>query len=93
MKLELFVSQSFAPCSHAERVWRQVAAEHDSILAVVDIGTDAGRRAAVQAGVTVVPAVVAGGRLLAVGVQSVLEARELCDIALASTDDEDEGSR
>lgn len=75
MKLQLFVSESFAPCREAERVWRGIAAECGIELAVVDINGQAGRALAARLQVNVVPAVAADGRLLAIGVQTPAEAR------------------
>lgn len=77
MKLQLFVSDTFAPCREAERVWRAVAEENGAELAIIDINSDAGRSLAAPLGVNVVPAVVIDGRLLAIGVQSAAEARGL----------------
>ncbi len=77
MELLLFVSQAFAPCREAERVWQAVAAENGCALTVVDINSPEGHNLAERLHVTVVPAVAIEGRLLAIGVQSTEEARGL----------------
>lgn len=77
MKLQLFVSDTFAPCREAERVWRAVAEEKGMELAIIDINSEAGRSLAAPLQVNVVPAVAADGRLLAIGVQTPVEARSL----------------
>lgn len=77
MELLLFVSQAFAPCREAERVWQTVAAETGCALTVVDINSAEGHDLAERLRVTVVPAVAMEGRLLAIGVQSAEEARGL----------------
>ena len=77
MELLLFVSQAFAPCREAERVWQSVAAESGCSLTVVDINSPEGHELAESLRVTVVPAVATEGRLLAIGVQSADEARKL----------------
>lgn len=83
MKLQLFVSESFAPCREAERVWRAVAADFGVDLAVVDINGASGRALAARLQVCGVPAVAADGRLLAIGVQTREEAHNLVREAMA----------
>jgi hypothetical protein len=77
VELQLFVSHGFLPCRDAERIWREVSHERDIRLTVVDIDSPAGRDVAARIPVTVVPAIAAAGRLLAVGVQTLQEARDL----------------
>lgn len=77
MKLQLFISHAFAPCRDAEFVWNQVAHEHDVALGIVDIDSPGGRDLAERMRVTVVPAIAVDNRLLAIGVQTIAEARDL----------------
>ena len=77
MQLDLFISQAFAPCREAERVWQAVATEAGVALAIIDINSTAGHDLADKLRITVVPAVAIDGRLAAVGVQTEEEARAL----------------
>lgn len=77
MELQLFISRTFAPCRDAERVWRKIAREHHVALTVVDVHSPRVRDQLGRLPVTVVPAVAADGRLLAIGVQTMEEARRL----------------
>lgn len=83
MKLQLFVSESFAPCREAERVWRAAAADCGCEFAVVDINREPGRELAARMRVHVVPAVALDDRLLAIGVQTPDEALSLVREAAA----------
>jgi thioredoxin-like negative regulator of GroEL len=73
----LFVSQAFGPCREAERVWQTVAAQTSCALTVIDVNSTEGHDLAERLRVTVVPAIAADGRLLAIGVQSPEEALAL----------------
>ncbi|HEX7045806.1 MAG TPA: thioredoxin family protein [Burkholderiales bacterium] len=75
MELQLFVLPSFAPCLEAERVWREIAAEAGVELAVIDIDSERGRAMASRLGLAMVPAIAVDGRLVALGVQTLDEAR------------------
>lgn len=77
MKVELLVSEWCAPCHQAERVWRQVAAERDFEFAVVDLAQPEGKQLANALRIRTIPALVIDGQLVAVGVQSLEEARRL----------------
>jgi len=77
MEFQLFISQAFAPCREAERVWQAVATEAGVALTIVDINSPAGHDIAERLHVTVVPAVAVDGRLAAIGVQTEEEARAL----------------
>lgn len=77
MELQLFVSRGFLPCREAERIWREVAHAHAIRLTVVDIDSPTGQAEAARMPVTVVPAIAAAGRLVAVGVQTSQEAHDL----------------
>jgi hypothetical protein len=81
MELQLFVSRTFAPCRDAERIWREVAREHHAALTVIDVHSPAVRDQLGRLPVTVVPAIAADGRLLAIGVQTIEEARQLVAVA------------
>ncbi len=76
MKIELLVSEWCPTCPAAERVWREVAAERDIELALVDLAQFEGRELARRLGIRTIPAVVLDGVLAAVGVQSLAEARQ-----------------
>jgi thioredoxin-like negative regulator of GroEL len=77
MELLLFVSQAFTPCRDAERVWQTVAEESGCALTVVDVNSTEGHDLAERLRVAVVPALSVDGRLSAIGVQSLAEARGL----------------
>lgn len=77
MKVELLVSDWCPTCPAAERVWRAVAAEREIELAVLDLAQPEGRQAARRHGVRTIPAVIVEGRLAAVGVPSLEQARAL----------------
>lgn len=77
MELDLFVSWDFAPCREAERVWREAGDEKGIAVTVIDIDLPDGGRLAQRMGLTVVPAIALNGCLLAVGVQTIEEARDL----------------
>lgn len=81
MKIELFVSSSFAPCRDAERIWRDAVRECNVDFAVLDVNCDNGQARAEQLGIHLVPALAVDGKLYAVGVQSPEEVKSL----LAST--------
>jgi thioredoxin-like negative regulator of GroEL len=77
MKLNLFVSDSFARCRDAERVWGHVATETGLELKIVDINSDDGRTLAQRLGISMVPALTVDDRLLSVGVPTMDEVRTL----------------
>lgn len=77
MKVELLVSEWCAPCHQAERIWRQVSAERDFEFAVVDLAQPEGKALAQRLRIRTIPALVIDGRLVAIGVQSLEEARRL----------------
>ena len=77
MKVQLLVSESSVPCHHAEKVWRQVAAERALDFSVVDLDGPEGRTLADRLHLRTIPALVIDGRLIAIGVQSPEEARAL----------------
>ncbi|GEM_PF-4331033 len=77
MKIELFVSESFKPCREAVRISDAVAKEEGLELTVVDIADPAGRRRADELGIAVIPALAVDGRLLAIGVQTHGDVRDL----------------
>jgi glutaredoxin len=77
MKVQLLVSESCVPCSQAEKVWRQVAAERALDFSVINLADPEGRRLADDLQLRTIPAVVIDGVLVAIGVQSLEEARAL----------------
>jgi len=77
VKVQLLVSESSVPCHHAEKVWRQVAAERALDFSVVDLAGPEGRTLADRLRLRTIPALVIDGRLIAIGVQSPEEARAL----------------
>jgi glutaredoxin len=77
MKVQLLVSESCIPCDQAEAVWRVVAAERELDFTVVNLADPEGRRIADQLRLRTVPALVIDDKLIAIGVQSPVEARAM----------------
>lgn len=77
MKVQLLVSESCVPCGQAEKVWRQVAAERGLDFSVVNLDQPEGRALASRLQLKTVPALLVDGSLIAIGVQSLEEARAL----------------
>jgi glutaredoxin len=77
MKVQLLVSESCIPCDQAEAVWRVVAAERELDFAVVSLDDPEGRSIAERLRLRTVPALVIDDKLVAIGVQSPVEARAL----------------
>ncbi|MBI3547375.1 MAG: hypothetical protein HY081_12410 [Gammaproteobacteria bacterium] len=79
MKIELFVSPTFAPCEDASRIWSTAASEHDASFSIIDINSPDGHAYAQRLGVHAVPLVVIDGKPLALRVQTLVEARQLVE--------------
>jgi glutaredoxin len=77
MKIELIVSGVCPFCLEAEKVWRAAAADHGFEFAVLDIAQPEGAALAQRLKLQTVPALLIGGALRAVGVQSPEEALAL----------------
>jgi len=77
MKVQLLVSDACDPCDQAEIVWRGVAAELELDFSVVNLDRPEGRQLAERLQLQTIPALVVDGVLVAIGVQSVEEARAL----------------
>ena len=77
MKVQLLVSDACDPCDQAEKVWRGVAAELELDFSVVNLDRPEGRELAERLQLQTIPALVVDGVLVAIGVQSVEEARAL----------------
>jgi glutaredoxin len=77
MKVELLVSEWCPTCPQAEQVWSTVSQEKDIAFAVLDLAQPEGRELAHRLRLKTIPAVVVDGKLVAVGVQSLGEARQL----------------
>lgn len=77
VKIELFVSPTFAPCEEASRIWAAAACEREASFVIVDINTPDGQAHAQRLGIRAVPLVVVNGAPMALGVQSLVEARQL----------------
>jgi thioredoxin-like negative regulator of GroEL len=77
MKVQLLVSDACDPCDQAAKVWREVAAEIELDFSVVNLDRPEGRQTAERLQLQTVPAVVVDGVLVAIGVQSLEEARAL----------------
>ncbi|MBI3918779.1 MAG: thioredoxin family protein [Betaproteobacteria bacterium] len=83
MKVELLVSEWCPTCPQAERVWRQVADERAIDFSVLDMAQPEGRALAHRLRLKTIPAIAIDGTLIAVGVQSVEEARRMVAAAPA----------
>jgi hypothetical protein len=77
MKVQLLVSESCIPCGQAEMIWRQVADERALDFSVINLADPEGRRLADDLQLRTIPAVVIDDVLVAIGVQSLEEARAL----------------
>lgn len=77
MKVQLLISESCVPCSQAVKVWRQVAEERALDFSVVNLSDPEGRCLADKLDLRTIPAVVIDDLLVAIGVQSLEEARAL----------------
>ena len=77
MKIELIVSGACPFCLEAEKVWRAAAADHGFEFAVLDIAQPEGAALVQRLKLQTVPALLIGGTLRAVGVQSPEEALTL----------------
>jgi glutaredoxin len=77
MKVQLVVSDACAPCDQAEAVWRVVAAERELDFTVVNLTDPEGQSIVKRWRLRTVPALVIDDRLVAIGVQSPVEARAL----------------
>ncbi|MDH3309528.1 MAG: thioredoxin family protein [Gammaproteobacteria bacterium] len=77
MKVQLLVSESCVPCKQAENIWRQVAEESALDLSMVNLTDVEGQQLADQLDLKTIPAVIIDGVLMAIGVQSLDEARSL----------------
>ncbi|HEU5339129.1 MAG TPA: thioredoxin family protein [Sulfuricaulis sp.] len=77
MKVQLLVSESCVPCEEAEKIWRRVADESAFDFSVVNLTDAEGQKFADQLELTTIPAVIIDGVLMAIGVQSLEEARAL----------------
>ena len=80
MKVQLLVSETCAPCDQAEKIWREVASDLSLDFSVVGLEGPQGRELAERLKLKTIPAVVVDGDLVAIGVQSREEARELVDM-------------
>ena len=77
MKVALLVSDACAPCVQAERVWHEVAAECALVFTVVNLDRPDGRALAERLQIKTIPALVVDDVLVAIGVQTLEEARAL----------------
>ncbi|HYA37895.1 MAG TPA: thioredoxin family protein [Candidatus Methylomirabilis sp.] len=77
MKVQLLVSESCVPCDQAAKVWRQVAAERGLDFSVVSLDQPEGRTLAARLQLKTIPALLVDNSLVAIGVQSLDEARAL----------------
>ncbi|HKJ72214.1 MAG TPA: thioredoxin family protein [Gammaproteobacteria bacterium] len=77
MRVTLLVSEWCSVCPTAERTWRQVNAERDFDLEVLDVGQPEGRKLIAEKLIKSVPATLVDGELKKVGPPSAEEARQL----------------
>jgi len=77
VRVTLLVSEWCSVCPVAERTWRQVQAEKDFDMEVLDAGQPEGRKLIAEKLIKSVPATLVDGELKKVGPPSVEEAREL----------------
>jgi glutaredoxin len=80
MKVQLLVSETCVPCHQAEKIWREVASDLNLDFTVLDLEGPPGRELAERLKLKTIPAVVVDGDLVAIGVQSREEARELVNM-------------
>jgi len=77
VKVQLLVSESCVPCDQAAKVWRKVAAERGLDFSVVSLDQPEGRTLAARLQLKTIPALLVDNALVAIGVQSLDEARAL----------------
>ena len=77
VKVQLLVSESCVPCHQAEKVWRQVAAERGLDFSVVSLDQPEGQTLAARLQLKTIPALLIDDALVAIGVQTLDEARTL----------------
>ena len=77
MRIELLVTRNSSSCRKAERLWRSICERHNLTLEVHQDDSAKGRSALTRLELHALPAVLLDGRLVAVGVQTPEQAREL----------------
>ncbi len=77
MRVELLTCAECAPCGDAIAVWREACAENDLELVVLAAEEPEGEQRIAALGLRVLPAILFDGELVAVGVQTLTEARHL----------------
>jgi thioredoxin-like negative regulator of GroEL len=77
MKIQLVVAANSPLCERAEKIWREVAAEHNFEFSVVDIERKEGHALAQRLDLKTIPALVVDGLLVAIGVQTLDQARQI----------------
>lgn len=81
MQVQLLVSDWSPSRPRAEKVWREVAAEYDFALEILDVAQPEGQKLMRSLQLKTIPAVVIDGALVAIGVQSNDEARKIITAA------------
>lgn len=81
MKVELLVTSNSEPCRKAVDIWQSVCDGRGHTLEVIDEHSPEGKRAMASLELKALPAVLIGGRLVAVGVQSREQALHLLSLA------------
>lgn len=84
MKIELLITGDCVPCRKAEELWRQVCAEQDLTLSVLDVRDQEGKKLFFHLRLHTLPALVIEDKLVAVGVQDPEQAEELLAAARAN---------
>lgn len=77
MKLQLLLADRCPTCLATEIVWKRVSAEFDQPLEVLDAESDTGRPVVRHSNLQMFPALLADGRVCAVGTPSEGAARDV----------------
>ena len=77
MRVELLVTRESSSCRKAEILWRSICENNNLTLTVIEDDSPEGQRVLARLELHALPAVLLDGRLVAVGVQTRDQAREL----------------
>ena len=87
MRVELLTCEECASCDKAIAVWREACAEKGLEFEVLDATDPQGKQRIEALTLTVLPAVLFDGRLVAVGLQTPADAQHLLAVAIPASND------
>ena len=77
MKIQLVVPAYFPLCERVEKIWREVTTEQNFEFSVVDSEQKEGHALVQRLDLKTIPALVVDGLLVAIGVQTLDQARQI----------------